>query len=448
MRKFENFSIQTVTALPRFGSEDRIEIGGQAYMVLPHPGSISLYINIPFCRTICRFCMLRKAAKISEDVPQSFVDLLKSELKQRAKTFRENDVASIYFGGGTPSLLNGIQVADIINTIFKYYSISSEIEISIEGEAHSFNNIHFLKSLKGSNINRISFGLQTMDQNMRTFLGRTDSLTDVFSLKKKLDKIGFDDVNVDYLYNLPGTDTHFIEKDIRMVLDLGFDSIDCHPLKYISCSSNMLTDIVKLNLTLPDMNERISMFWIMRNMILEQMNEQFVDQYTKTDVNLTNLYIRHLNGLDGGQYAGFGPGSRSHYGDYGLMNARTNHEYFNGVSEYGNAVEMMCHSTQIDNYITRLPKRNDFIDTATVNKSVYAEHFIRILNDLSNLEYLKIKDNKFSLTELGLSWYQNLQEVLLVPSQLERHIESTNIRAEKLKKYNDFFDTIGNNFYA
>ncbi|WP_457617832.1 radical SAM protein [Lutibacter sp.] len=441
--KFNFFSIQAVTALPRFGAKDEVDLFKQD-SIIPHAGGMSIYINIPYCRTACRFCMLRKAAKIVNTVPDEFIEYLLKELKYRASDFSNNTIDSVYFGGGTPSLLSASQVSSILNCIYKNYSMSNNIELSFEGEAQSLNDADLLEGLKTNGINRISFGLQTMNQNLRDFLGRTDTISEIIDLKKKLDHLQFDDINVDYLYNLPFTNENFVEKDISEVISLGFTSIDCHPLKYISCSKELLNDIVSKKGELPTKQTRIQMFNIIKNKV-EQigMKEQMTDQYTLTNIDTTNLYVRQLNGLDGGQYAGFGPGARSHYGDYGLVNARLNHEYFAMIDSQKNAIKKKTYSTQLDNYITRFPKRNDVLLKSTIQKSEFSKHYFSVLDMLLINDYIIDLGNSFKLTRSGLNWYQNLQEVLLVPDQRNRHVESTKKRSEKLSKYNGYFDVIG-----
>lgn len=207
----------------------------------------------------------------------------------------------------------------------------------------------------------------------------------------------------------------------------------------------MLREIVDKSIPLPTRDERIDMYWLMRDLLLEEesMSEQLVDQYTHTDIHTTNLYILSLNGLNSGQYAGFGPGARSHYGNFGMVNARSIHDYSNAINDHGNAIDVISKSDQIDNYITRLPKRNDKVSINEIALSTNMKFYNATLNELVQNGLMNFDKENYYLTETGLTWYQNLQELLLVPEQRDRHRKSTIVRSEKVFQFGRYFDDIG-----
>jgi len=442
MKKFDSFSIQTVTALPRFDQNRSVHKFGA---VIPNATKASIYINIPYCRSICRFCMLRKAAKLNETVPDEFITILLDEIEKKAFLFQDVVIDSVYFGGGTPSLLNSWQVDRILKLIYKKFATSSVLECVIEGEAKSFLRNNFLEDIYKLGVRKISFGLQTLDPEMRNFLGRTDSVEETIEVANVGNEIGFDEINVDYMYNLPGFSLEKIIKDVENMLSIGYNSIDCHPLKYISCSSKMLNDIYSSGMKLPSAFDRIEQYNTLRDMIMEfGMKEQLIDQYTSLDVDNTNLYIRKLNALDGGQYIGFGPGARSYYGGYGFLNPKSLHDYSSNIEgklSYENGVL----SSDVNNYITRFPKRNQPISKEVLNKSNYSKIYEIKFLKLVDSNYASYDNNleHFVLTHDGRSWYQNLQEYLLSPGQHDFHTATSRKRDYKFEKFDGYFDTIG-----
>ena len=137
--KYDFFSISGVNALPRFGQQakpNNIIIDN----ILPSSSELSLYIHIPFCKTICQFCMLRKGSKSVNEVPDNFIDSLLLEAELYKKSLNKVPINSLYFGGGTPSMLSAKQFEQIINTLDKIFSFNDDIEITFEGEASSLNN--------------------------------------------------------------------------------------------------------------------------------------------------------------------------------------------------------------------------------------------------------------------------------------------------------------------
>lgn len=439
---FEKFSISGVNALPRFGMYNTSDIN--PLELRPFSKSISLYIHIPFCKSICHFCMLRRGAKAVDDVPKSYLDYLIKELNFYKLPFEDTKIHSIYFGGGTPSMLSPIQFELIINNIYSNFKVSEEVEITFEGEPQSLNNPLLLRSLCSNGVNRISFGLQTFDPHLRNLLGRTDTIAQIDSLFANLTAYPFKEINIDYLYNLPNTNIDFLEREFRLIKSLPLTSVDCHPLKYISCSSFMLRNIVESKLTIPNSNLRISMFNFIREFMLDNgFKEQFVDQYSIYDKTETNKYMRSLYGLDGGEYLGIGPGARSHYADTGFTNAQKLENYFSKIDNGILPIERITEASLTDNYITCFPKRNDQLNRKNISKSLHSEYFLRQLEGLRDGNYIDVTDGCYFLTSLGISWYQNIQEVLLSPVQRAKHLENALNRSKKFEKYGSYFENIG-----
>ena len=440
--RFEYFSISGVNALPRFADEN---INPDIIQELrPLGSSISLYIHIPFCKSICHFCMLRKGAKAVESIPDSFISTVLNDLSLHIDTFKDITISSVYFGGGTPSMLHPSQFTKIISSIACNFKLDPKLEISFEGEATSLNNPSLLLCLKQNSVRRISYGVQTFDPALRELLGRTDTIKDLFNLRNSLDKYGFDEVNIDYIYSLPNTDRRFIEKELQILNKYCPTSIDCHPLKYISCSSFMLDAIKANRMEIPNAELRINLFNDIRSWCLNNnYQEQFVDQYSTRKLKNTNKYMRHLYGLDGGEYIGIGPGARSHYGNYGFTKYQNFHEYSRALQENIYPIHRIAYAPHSDNYITCFPKRNDLLTLNDIMSSQQSSYFIKILSQLTNDGYLKFSDDGYQLTALGLSWYQNLQELLLSERQRKNHSLNIKKRSQKFEKYNNYFDKIG-----
>jgi len=440
--KYKFFSISGINALPRFSQNNSDDQNSE--IIRPKSSKVSLYIHIPFCKTICRFCMLRRGAKSVNAIPDSFIDVLISESKLYQKTLNETKIDSIYFGGGTPSMLNYRQFEKILTELKKILNLNHDIEITFEGEPNSLNNYDLLKSLKENNVQRVSFGLQTFDEKIREFLGRTDKIAEIYELREKLQKLQFKEVNVDYLYNLPGTDIEFIKKDLTKLKKFSPDSIDFHPLKYISCSKFMLREIVNNQIVVPSSKLRIQMFKTIRSWCFDNnYNEQFADQYSRFGLDNSNKYMKHLYGLEGGEYIGLGPGARSHYGDYGFSNIQNLHDYISQTKSGLKPIDRITHAPLNDNYITCFPKRNDKLFQADINKTSNPPYFNQKINYLILLDYVVKKEGAFSLTKEGLNWYQNIQEDLLSENQKTNHIESILKRKTKLEEFNGYFDTLG-----
>jgi oxygen-independent coproporphyrinogen III oxidase len=439
---FKKFSISGINALPRFGLENSSNISAES--VRPISKSISLYIHIPFCKSICHFCMLRRGAKAVDSVPQIYIDNIIKDIELHKTNLQDVTVNSIYFGGGTPSMLSAVQFETLLKTIYKSYSVSDKVEITFEGEPQSLLNKELLSSLYNNNVSRVSFGLQTFDTKLRDLLGRSDSINDISNLFDMLSQYSFKEINIDYLYNLPNTDVEFIESEFKLIKAFNPSSIDCHPLKYISCSGHLLQNIVDSKMSLPTSELRIDMFNYIRNYLLSNnFQEQFADQYSIYSKTETNQYMCNLYGLDGGEYLGIGPGSRSHFGDYGFTNVQNLDNYFSILSSGNYPIQRITYAPMVDNYITCFPKRNDNLLVSDIQKSESSVFFLNQLDMLSEEGYVVKNDKSFSLISLGISWYQNLQEILLSPLQRLKHLENVTTRTKKFEKFGNYFENLG-----
>jgi coproporphyrinogen III oxidase-like Fe-S oxidoreductase len=439
---FNKFSISGINALPRFGNSKLPE--SKLNNLKPISKTIALYIHIPFCKSICQFCMLRRGAKAVKQVPNEYIGAIVNDLRFHQTNLKDCNISSIYFGGGTPSMLSPSQFEFILSTIKSSYSVCENAEITFEGEPSSLKDIELLSCLKINGVKRISFGLQTFNLELRELLGRTDTIEEIDELFSILSKHNFKEVNVDYLYSLPSTTPDFIYHELERLILLGPTSIDFHPLKYISCSKYMLQNVIDKKYLVPDAGMRIEMYNVIRGWNLKNgYKEQFVDQYSIYENTETNKYMRHLYGLDGGEYLGIGPGARSHIGNIGFTKIQNIDNYISLLTEYKSPIEKSVIAPLIDNFITCFPKRNDSLSVSVIEQSSDPGFYLKSFQTFQEAGYVELSDFNYKLTDLGLNWYQNLQEILLSPTQRIRHQENIRERILKFSNYGNYFDNIG-----
>jgi oxygen-independent coproporphyrinogen III oxidase len=160
---------------------------------------IALYIHVPFCRRKCRYCSFVSYEGRASDIP-AYVTALKAEME---KCSSGESVGSIYLGGGTPSLLASEQVGEILATARSCFAVSPATEISIEANPGTVDEA-FLIGLRKLGVNRLSLGFQSLNDAELKLLGRIHSAEqaeEAFSLARQA---GFDNVNLDLIYGLPG----------------------------------------------------------------------------------------------------------------------------------------------------------------------------------------------------------------------------------------------------
>jgi len=387
--------------------------------------------------------MLRRGAKAQAEVPDSFIDTLLRELVLVRAAMGHLQVDALYFGGGTPSLLTPRQVSLVMAAIEQAFSVSDNIEITFEGEASSLQRGDLLQCLRAHGVRRVSFGLQTFDSALRDLLGRSDTTQDLIRTIEALHRLDFTDINVDYLYCLPGTTADFVRAELDLLADFGVTSVDCHPLKYSSCAPAMLARIAEERRRVPDAATRIDMFEAIYDGLRAcGFTEQFADQYSRVCDAAPNSYMRRLYGLDGGEYIGLGPGARSHFADHGLQNVQNLARYSALVSDGHRPIHKVVFAPHADNYVSCFPKRNDCLSADRLALAPSSAYFRQQLDHLARGGFVTADDGHFTLTRLGLRWYQNLQEDLLSESQKARHAATAQKRETKLEKHGEHFGAL------
>lgn len=189
---------------------------------------LEIYIHIPFCVQKCEYCDFL-SAPADEAVRERYIDALKEEIRQQKSFGSEYKVISIFIGGGTPSILEGAQIAEILKEIRNYFAVEADAEITIECNPGTLSEDK-LSCYKKSGINRLSLGLQSADNQELKLLGRIhtyEEFLESFSLARK---VGFGNLNVDLMSALPGQTKESWQETLRQVIALNPEHISAYSL--------------------------------------------------------------------------------------------------------------------------------------------------------------------------------------------------------------------------
>ena len=159
-----------------------------------------LYIHIPFCKSYCTYCSFFRTTSL--DLKDKYVDTLCREIDLRHDYLGKTSLDTIYFGGGTPSLLTADELSKIFSAIGKYFTITDEAEITIECNPDDVD-ARFVADLKCFPINRISVGIQSFDDEQLRRLNRRHNRRQAVDCVCQLQDNGFDNISVDIIYSLP-----------------------------------------------------------------------------------------------------------------------------------------------------------------------------------------------------------------------------------------------------
>lgn len=190
--------------------------------------SLELYVHIPFCVRKCEYCDFL-SAPAGADTQQEYVRNLLLEIEQKGVRCTDYEVTTIFFGGGTPSILKAGWIADILDAIHRNFKVRKDAEITIECNPGTLT-FEKLSIYKSAGINRISVGLQSASDAELRELGRVHTYEDFLKSYDLIRKKGFSNVNIDLMAALPGQTLKSYEQTLRRVLALKPEHISAYSL--------------------------------------------------------------------------------------------------------------------------------------------------------------------------------------------------------------------------
>lgn len=177
-------------------------------------GNSTIYLHIPFCKSICAYCSFIKVVK-RDDLVVEYLNALKKEIELYANTeyVKGMTFSGIYIGGGTPTILSIEQLTDLIKTLFDSFHIAKDYELTVEGTLSTFTKA-MLTALKEVGVTRISMGVQTFDEMIGEELNLPQKQSIAESVINLAHEIGIKEINIDLMYDLPGQTPEILKKDL------------------------------------------------------------------------------------------------------------------------------------------------------------------------------------------------------------------------------------------
>jgi len=279
----------------------------------------SLYIHIPFCEHKCFYCSFVVSIGQEHRI-DTYIDCLERE----ARHHQGEALMSIYIGGGTPTLISEQQLKRLFQIVHKYFKFSSDIEWTIEANPEGLQYSK-LKYLKNEGINRISLGVQSLNDNYLKYLGRNHDASTAIHAYDQIRKVGFNNVNVDLMFSFPGQTINELTADVTALTRLDSEHISLYTLT-IEKNSKFYAQ----NVQLQDDHDQAQQYQI----VCDALGAKGFQQYEISNFSKPNKLSRHnLNYWLGGTYIGLGVGAHSHIGPRRSWNISKLSEYITCVQK-------------------------------------------------------------------------------------------------------------------
>ena len=248
----------------------------------------SAYIHIPFCKSKCKYCSFISFNKL--DFVEKYIDAL---IKEIERDYCGENLKTLYFGGGTPSLIQ----PDLLEKVLNLFKLEDGCEITLELNPDDASAT-YLKNIKNLGINRLRIGAQTFDDDILKLIGRRHTAKDILNAVYLAKKCDFNNISLDLIYGLPLQTIESLKKDLEVYLALDIQHISTYGLKIEQASSWGENPP-----NIPDDDTQADMYEII-NYILEQNNylRYEISNFSKKDYESKH----NLNYWNNAEYYGFG----------------------------------------------------------------------------------------------------------------------------------------------
>lgn len=371
-----------------------------------------IYIHIPFCRQKCYYCDFYKTVNTS--LTQKFLFSLQEEAKVRKNYLQNEAVETIYFGGGTPSVLKINELEDILTFIKTNFLVSESAEITFEANPDDLSAV-YLEGLKTAGINRLSIGIQSFqDAHLQKMNRRHSSIQAINAIEDAV-RLGFYNLSVDLIYGLPGLSEKEWKESLSTVFQLPVQHLSAYHLTYHEGTA-FFTWLKKGTLKELSETESVRQF----NQLIDEAEKAGFEQYEISNFARGQKYSRHNTAYwQGTSYLGLGPSAHSYDRKSRRWNVSHVESYIKGI-EKGNSYfeeEILSEKDRYNEYILTSIRtkwginleviENEFGQVHKNNLVKQIEKYIKSGNVLQN-------NNVFTLSKNGLFISDEIMSELMI----------------------------------
>ncbi|TQC47182.1 coproporphyrinogen III oxidase [Rhodococcus sp. WS4] len=279
-----------------------------------------IYVHVPFCATRCGYCDFNTytAGELGTSAsPQSWMEGLRRELDLAAQMTGAPAVDTVFVGGGTPSLLGGDGLADVLGAIRSSFGLADGAEVTTESNPES-TSPEFFDRLRAGGFTRISLGMQSAAQHVLKVLDRTHTPGRAVAAAQEARAAGFEHVNLDLIYGTPGERDEDLDLSLDAVLSAGVDHVSAYAL-IVEDGTALARKVRRGELPAPDDDVLASRY----ERIDARLAEAGLTWYEVSNWAREDAACRHNLGYwDGGDWWGAGPGAHSHVGGVRWWNVK------------------------------------------------------------------------------------------------------------------------------
>lgn len=376
---------------------------------------LGIYIHVPFCIKKCNYCDFY-SVKWSDDLETKYIDAILTEINSYKDKINNNYIIdSIFFGGGTPSIAKPDNLNKIINGLSKLAIIDKNAEISMEANPNTLT-LENLKLYKEIGINRLSIGIQSLNDEVLKNIGRIHNSQEALNAIKKAQEVGFENINVDVMFNIPEQSVEDIENTITLLVNSKIKHISFYSLK-LEKGTFMYEMERKNQIVMPDEDDERNMYYVGRKIMEENNLLQYeISNFAEKGYEC----IHNLKYWNQEEYIGLGPSAHSFLNNIRYSNSSNLSLYFDNMSlkKYERVIqEELTEDDLIFEYIMLRLRLTEGINVSDFKQKFsvdFKEIYKMQINYLVSYDLLESVGDYIRLTKKGMDVSNSVIEEFMI----------------------------------
>lgn len=374
---------------------------------------IGLYIHIPFCKQKCYYCDFISYAN-KEELVERYIKCLKKEILQYAnenKIMSEHGleeryvIKTIYIGGGTPSAIDEVYIINVLDTIKDNFKMRDNAEITIEVNPGTVNKDK-LESYRECGINRLSIGLQAVQDDILKCIGRIHTYKDFENTYEYAREVGFDNINVDLMINLPNQTLDDVKESVKTILSLKPEHISVYSL-ILEPNTKMYELINSKTLTIASDETERQMYWYVKDTLERHKYNQYeISNFTKSGFESKH----NMDCWNQKEYIGVGASASSFMENKRYSNISELEKYIENIEKgtpNKNLVleEFLDEESKMDEFMMLGLRKIDGVDIKEFERIFQINPIVKYCKKLDKLNregLIEIDENNIKLSNKGI----------------------------------------------
>ncbi len=383
-----------------------------------------IYLHIPFCKQACTYCNFHFSTllKYKDDV----LNAMLKEIQLQKDFFKDKTIIeTIYFGGGTPSLLSTKEINALLNEISKHFTVSVNPEITMEANPDDLSAAYLSALKKETAVNRFSIGVQSFFDDDLRYMNRAHNANEAIQCIQYAQEIGFNNLSVDLIYGTPTMNNEHWLKNIQTVFELKVTHVSCYALT-VEDKTELASQIKKKKSLEPDDEQMAQQFSI----LLEEMSKHHYTHYEISNFCMEPYFAKHnTNYWKGIPYLGIGASAHSYDGVKRYWNIANNTTYAKKINEnkLANESEILSEADAYNEYVMTNIRTIFGVDKSVIQVKFgneFLQHFLLEISPFIENKWVTETNGIYILTNSGKLFCDYITENLFIENNNLNHIET------------------------